>query len=351
MRIQASVLKKFYSSLLKAVGTSVEEADIIADVLIDADLHGLETHGALRVPAYIRLAKEGALDASSKSTLAWNKGAVSLIDGSNSWGQPAALMAVKEVIKNAKTSFVGVAGVRNSNHIGVCSYYARILAHSGFVSFITTNSPPAIPPWGGSEAVLGTNPICFGAPTSDGKAVITDMATSVVSKGKILLAIERGESIPKGWALDENGKPTTSPKEALKGTILPVGGPKGYGLSLFVDIFSGVLTGAGVGQQLNSMYDDMLNPSGVGTFIFAINTEVFGRNQVNIKMDELISMVLDSKLAEGFQEISLPGQNSSKIKDERKEKGIPINQLTFNKLNKVAQDLGVKILSQNKERE
>ncbi|GAB7054641.1 MULTISPECIES: Ldh family oxidoreductase [unclassified Paenibacillus] len=341
MIIKAQVLRNFYASLLRAVGTSSEDAEITSDALIDADLHGLETHGALRIPPYIRIAREGVLDASGKPALEWRKGAVSLINGNNGWGQPAAFMAVNEVISHAKTHFVGAAGIKNTNHIGTCSYYAKMLARAGLVGFVTTNSPPNMPPWGGSEPILGTNPICFSAPTPDGKVIVIDMATSVVAKGKILLAAERGESIPEGWALDKNGKPTTSPKEALEGSQLPVGGPKGYGLALFAEIFSGVLTGANIGTNLHSMYDKILNPSGVGAFMFAIDISPFGIEQVNAKMEQLIGMVLGSELAEGYQRIYLPGENSSEIAEERKVKGIPMSPSILEKMNQVAQELGV----------
>ncbi len=341
MIIQAQVLRDFYVSLLRAVGTPQEEAIITSDALIEADLQGLETHGALRLPPYVRLALEGVLLASNKPTIEWQKGAISLINGNNSWGQPAALMAVQEVMKNAKEHYVGAAGIKNANHIGMCAYYARILAKAGFVSFVTTNSPPSMPPTGGTEPILGTNPICFSAPASDGKVIVVDMATSVVAKGKILLAAELGEPIPEGWAVDKNGKPTTSPKEALEGYLLPVGGPKGYGLALFADIFSGVLTGASVGTNVHSMFVKDLRPAGVGAFMFAIDVTAFGTDQVKDRMQELIDMVLGAKLAEGNNRIYLPGEIQSLTAEERKIKGISVSLPILENLNMVAQDLGI----------
>ena len=345
MIVQVEVLREFYVNILRAVGTMPEEAEITSYALIDSDLHGLETHGAFRIPGYIRLVQEGVLQAESKPVVEWKKGALSLINGKNGWGQPAALMAVNEVINNAKDHFVGAAGIRNTNHIGTCAYYAKKLANAGLVGFVTTNSPPNMPPWGGRDPILGTNPICFSAPAPEGKSIVVDMATSVVAKGKILLAAERGESIPEGWALDKSGRPTKDPKAALAGSLLPVGGPKGYGLALFADIFSGVLTGASVATNLHSMYDKNLSQAGIGAFMFAIDTSAFGTDQVNARMEELISIVLGADLAEGNARIYLPGERSSQIATERQVSGIPISPPVFEKINKIAFELGVSPLS------
>ncbi|MCF8565576.1 Ldh family oxidoreductase [Alicyclobacillus tolerans] len=341
MGIEVNVLKHFYLKVLAAVGTPVMEAGVTADALVDADLHGLETHGAMRIPAYVRMAREGVLQPDQKPALEWHKGALSLVNGNNTWGQLAALSAVQEVVKNAKTHFVGAAGVFNTNHIGTCAYYARMLAREGLVSFVTTNSPPNMPPWGGSEPVLGTNPICFSAPAPEGQVIVVDMATSVVAKGKILLAAQREEAIPEGWALNKAGQPTTDPNEALQGYQLPVGGPKGYGLALFADIFSGVLTGANVGTQLRSMYAKELSPAGIGAFMFAVDVSAFGTDAVNARMEQLIQMVLGAELAQGYEQIYLPGQISDQMAAQRARTGIPISPQVLDNLNNLAQELGV----------
>lgn len=341
MRIKANTLRDFYVTLLQAVNTLPEEAGITADALIDADLHGLETHGALRIPSYIKVAKEGRLVASNTPFIEWSKKAISLVDGNNGWGQPAAVMAVREVINNAKLHGVGAVSIKNTNHIGTCGYYARMIAENGFVGFVTTNSSPNMPPWGGSEPVLGTNPICFSAPSPGGDIIVVDMATSVVAKGKILLAAEKGESIPEGWALDKDGRTTTDPKAALEGYLLPVGGPKGYGLALFADIFSGVLSGANFGNKICGMLGKGKDPTGVGAFMWAIDIELFGEEGFYERMGELISMVTGAKLAEGVHNIYLPGQIEKQTAEERSLKGISLNTAIFKNLNMVAQGLGV----------
>ncbi|SFM31777.1 Ldh family oxidoreductase [Pelosinus propionicus] len=341
MRIKVNTLREFYITVLEAVNTPPEEAGITADALIDADLHGLETHGALRIPSYIKAAKAGRLEAFHSPFIEWNKKAVSLVDGNNGWGQPGAVMAVREVINNAKSHGVGAIAIKNTNHIGACGYYARMIAENGLAGFVTTNSSPNMPPWGGKEPVLGTNPICFSAPSPGGNLVVADMATSVVAKGKILLAAEKGEPIPEGWALDKNGRTTTDPKKALEGSLLPVGGPKGYGLALFADIFSGVLSGANFGNKICGMLGTSAEPVGVGAFMWAIDIELFGAEGFYERIGELISMVTGSKLSDGIQRIYLPGEIENQTAKERSLIGVSISTSIVKNLNTVAQELGV----------
>jgi LDH2 family malate/lactate/ureidoglycolate dehydrogenase len=334
-------LRGFYYRVLLALGTGTEEASIAADALVDADLRGIDTHGALRIPAYVRIAREKSLDATAKPRVEWRKGALSLINGNNGWGHPAARLAVYEVITNAKNSCIGAAGVYNSNHIGTCAFYARMLARAGLVGFVTTNAPSAMAPTGAAEAVLGTNPICFGAPASGGRIVVVDMATSVVARGKIRLAAERGQTIPDSWATDKDGHPTTDPKAALGGYLLPVGGPKGYGLALFADIFSGVLTGSKSAKDLSTIYAQKLEKSGVGAFVFGIDTAAFGASNVNARMDNLIKMVVGAKRAKGIEKIYLPGEIEDCAAEKRKQEGIPVGASVLAKLNQVAVELGI----------
>jgi len=344
MKIAANTLRNFYVTLLQAVNTPPEEAGMTADALIDADLHGLDTHGALRISPYMKVAKEGRLEPSNIPSLQWNKKAISLVNGNNGWGQPAAVMAVREVINNAKLHGVGAVSIKNTNHIGTCGYYARTIAKNGLLGFVTTNSAPNMPPWGGSEPILGTNPICFSAPAPGGNIVVVDMATSVVAKGKIMLAAAKGESIPEGWALDKNGHTTADPKAALEGYLLPLGGPKGYGLSLFADIFSGVLSGANFGTKVRGMLGENTLPAGVGAFMWAIDIELFGEEDFYERMAELIGMITGAKLAEGIDKIYLPGEIEKRTAEERNRSGIPMSDTILKKLNTVARELGVSTL-------
>ncbi len=345
MRIAAAALRTFYYDLLRTVNTPEEEAGITADALIDADLRGLDTHGALRIPLYLKAAKRGMLQAANKPIVEWRKKAVSLVNGNNGWGQPTALMAVQEVISNAGLHGVGAAGINNTNHIGTCAYYARILAGRGLMSFVTTNSAPNMPPWGGSEPILGTNPICFSAPAPDGKTIVIDMATSVVAKGKIMLASEKGETIPAGWALDKDGRNTTDSKAALQGSMLPLGGPKGSGLALFSDIFCGVLSGANYGKNIKTMLGNNTDTAGVGAFIWAIEIDLFGEADFYSRMADLISMVTGAKLGEGFEKIFLPGEIEEETARERLANGIPVSSPVLHNLNKAAQEFGISPLS------
>jgi LDH2 family malate/lactate/ureidoglycolate dehydrogenase len=324
------------------VDTGPDEAAITADVLIDADLRGLETHGSRRIPDYLKAAKRKLLQPANKPFVEWQKKAVSLVDGNNGWGQPSVVMAVHEVIKNAGLHGVGAAGVKNTNHIGTCAYYARLLAQKGLIGFVTTNTAPNLPPWGGSEAILGTNPICFSAPAPDGKIIVLDMATTVVAKGKIMLAAEKGETIPAGWALDKNGRSTTDPRAVMEGGLmLPLGGPKGSGLALFTDIFCGVLSGANFGKNVHTMLGTNTITAGVGAFVWAIEIDLFGEADFYSRMAALISMVTGATLAEGFDKIFLPGEIEDDKARDRLVNGIPISEPLLNNLNQLALELDV----------
>ena len=345
MRIESAALKTFYYDLLRTVKTPEEEATITANALVDADLRGLETHGALRIPHYLNASKRNMLQAANKPFVEWRNKAVSLVNGNNGWGQPAAMMAVNEVITNAGLHGVAAAGINNTNHIGTCAYYARILAGRGLVSFVTTNAAPNMPPWGGSEPILGTNPICFSAPAPGGKAIVLDMATSVVAKGKIMLASEKGEDIPTGWALDKDGRNTTDSNAALQGSMLPLGGPKGSGLALFSDIFCGILSGANYGKNVKAMLGNNTSTAGVGAFMWAIEIDLFGEADVYRRMADLISMVTGAKLAEGFDKIFLPGEIEDETAKERLANGIPVSAPVLLNLNRIAEEFGVAPLS------
>ena len=341
MRIDHHALRDFYHRILQAVGTPPEEAAMVADGLIDADLHGIDSHGAIRIPSYIKVAREGRIRAASRPTLAWEKNSVALIDGHHGWGQPAAMFAAREVERLAKQFGTAAVSIKNTNHIGTLGYYGRALAAQGLFSFLTTNAAAYMAPWGGREPVLGTNPICLSIPRADGRAIVVDMANSVVAHGKIMLAKEKGQSIPANWALDKMGRSTTDPAAALEGSFLPIGGPKGYGLALFADILSAVLSGANSGKNVGSIVKPGTEPSGVGAFMFAIDLSPFGRDGIDARLAALVSMVTGAELAEGIDRIYLPGEIEWETAQERAANGIPISDAVLKNLRAVASEMKV----------
>ena len=211
-------------------------------------------------------------------------------------------------------------------------------------AFAYSNAPPTMAPWGGVDPYVGTNPYAFGVPAGGHPPIILDMATSIVARGKIILAAERGESIPEGWAIDKHGNQTTDAQEALQGSVLPFGGPKGCGLSLMIDIMAGALTGAGFGPRVNSLYDNFDEPQDVGAFFQLIDIGQFADPAAfKANIDRMIEEIKSSHRAEGTEEIFLPAEIEFRMEQERKVSGIPVGAETVAELREVARSCDVDI--------
>lgn len=230
--------------LLKC-GVDEDSIEIIQRTIRFANRRGVATHGVGRLPLYVRKIRSGTLNPVNCMEQISSGGAVAVYDAHNGFGQVAAEQAMKDCMERAGASGIAAVGVRNSNNFGMAGYFGEMAAGQGMAAIIFANAAPAIAPTGGVKPLLGTNPLCYAFPGSDTQPpVILDMATSVAARGKIRLAAKNGEKIPMDWAIDKNGNPTDNPEEALAGALLPLGGYKGYGLALFVDLFAGLLTGS-----------------------------------------------------------------------------------------------------------
>ncbi|MCX7779514.1 MAG: Ldh family oxidoreductase, partial [Negativicutes bacterium] len=242
-------------ALIKA-NVPAEDAAIVADNLIRADLQGISSHGISRFPVYFRRVSKGLVNPRPDIKVTAVCPAAIAVDGDNGFGAVVMTRALAESIKAAACFGIAVAGVRRSNHFGTAGYYCDLAAEQGYISMLVTNGPPALPPWGGKEAYFGTNPIAFGLPRPERPHIIVDLATSIVARGKIIEAAREGKPIPDTWALDKDGNPTTDARKAMEGVILPMAGPKGYALSLAVEHLAGVFTGAGFGRDVAWQYGD-----------------------------------------------------------------------------------------------
>jgi LDH2 family malate/lactate/ureidoglycolate dehydrogenase len=243
----------------------------------------------------------------------------------------------------AKAKAVGTCSVavRNSNHVGALGYYAEIAARENMAIFLTSNAAPLMAPWGGVTPSLGTNPICFGFPSED-HPVIVDLATSASARGKIFVAVQKGTKIAEGVALNKNGEPTTDAKEAMEGILLPLGGPKGYGLALTADIMGGILSGSNFGQNVPSLHGDFNHIQDIGHFAVIMNIEDFiPLEEFQAKMRESRVQLKGSKPAQGFSEIFLPGEIQANILNERQNTGAVIALGTWNILQDWAKKLGL----------
>ncbi len=335
-------LQQFCIKLLSKMDVSLEDAEIVADNLVSADLRGIASHGVSRLPIYLKRIDMGLVNP-RPALKTVNASKVSLlIDGDNGLGQVAGAKAMEYAIAITREHGMAAVGVRNTNHIGIGAYYAMKAVREDMIGFCLTNASAFMAPWGGVKPLLGTNPIAIAIPAGNYPPVVLDMATSVVARGKILLAAKKGEKIPLGWALDRTGKPTEDSNEGVLGTVMPLGGPKGYGLSLVVDILSGVLTGACFGGHIPSMTEDFSTKLDEGIFLGALKVDGFlDVPAFKQRIDQLISEIKSSPPAHGVEEIFLPGEIEHRNALHRKQNGIPVSDEIRHELNIWAKNVGL----------
>jgi LDH2 family malate/lactate/ureidoglycolate dehydrogenase len=341
VRAKAEDLFDFCLDVLKHAEVKEDDAKIIAENLVMANLRGVDSHGVARLMTYVERVTKGLIDPRGPIEVVREYGDTALIDAHNNFGQIAAMRATHLAAEKARRFGVSFVGVRNSNHFGMAAYYALKLTDQKLIGIVSSNGPPAIAPWGGKTPMLGTNPICVGFPADKNDSIILDMATSIVARGKIRLAALKKEKIPEGWAFDEEGNPTSDPKAALKGSLAPIAGPKGYGLALSLDIICGLLTGSKFLQDVKAL-DDFSGTSGTGCFIQAINIEAFVSYQQYLRnVMQYVKEIKDSPKKIGANEIFLPGEIERKELENRSKLGIPLNQEVLNELRKLAKKFGV----------
>ena len=246
------------------------------------------------------------------------------LDGQNGYGFVVATHAMADAIETARTYGIGIVAVRRSTHFGMAAAYVLQAIEAGMMSMVFSNASRAMPPWGGREALLGTSPFAAGAPGGNLPPFVLDMAPSVAARGKIRKAERRGEKIPLGYALDKDGKPTTDPTAAMAGVVLPVGGPKGSGLAMMMDIFAGVFSGSAFAGDVGDQQKVLDRSQNVGHFILAMKPDLFvSETEFKARMDTLAGRVRAAPLAAGFDEILLPGEPEAREAERRRASGIP----------------------------
>ena len=272
-RFEASALRGYCVSVLTASGVERSCAEAVADALIDAELTGVSTHGVSRLAVYMQRMDAGVMSRENNIRIVRESTSTLVVDAGNSLGAAAAKFAMERCIAKAKETGCCFASVHSSNHFGTAAYYTRLAAAQDMIGFACTNLKGKIAPFGSAEPYMGTNPISVAAP-SDDLPVVLDMAPSVVALGKLILAQKLGKSIPEGWALDKDGRPTTDPAAGRAGSLVPIGGAKGSGLAIMVDVLCGILSGGPYGPHLHDLYV-MDEPQGVSHFLGAIDIAHF----------------------------------------------------------------------------
>lgn len=342
--ISSYKLENLIVDTLKKLEIEEDHARIIAEVLVEADLRGIESHGAARLPIYVRRAKAGLINKKPEIRVVSESANMALIDADNGFGHVAGKFAMKKCINKAKENDIAIVGVKNTNHFGIGAYYAMIALQEDLIGFVATNTSPLMAPFGGCTALLGTNPFSVAIPAGEEAPIVLDMATSLVPRGKIEVYQRKGQKIPLDWAIDEEGNPTDDAERALKGTLLPVGGPKGYGMAVVIDILAGLMMGAAYSAGVGSLFGDFSKPQNIGNVMVAINIERFMPvEEFKSKVDDYIKTIKQSKKAEGVNEIYLPGEIEYRRTIERKEKGIPLSDEIIKELDVLVKSVDLSI--------
>lgn len=338
------ILLKYCGDIFESAGMKEEDAVRVADNLVFADCCGMESHGVIRVPAYVKRLKDQGTVAKAEITIEKNDETTALINGNNAMGQVVSYKAMKLCIEKAKKNGVAFVGVKGSNHFGMASYYSEMALEEDMIGMVFT-SPAAhlMAPTGGIEPILDNNPFSFAVPAGKELPVVLDMATSVVARGKIGVALNKREKIPKDWAMTIDGKPTEDPSEAFNGILLPVGGYKGYGLTVIVGILSAVLTGASIlSRDVKDFYEDTDKKQNIGHLFGCIRIDRFIDPQLfKNHMDEMIREIKNCKKAPGVEKILLPGEREFCNRAYNRAHGIPLAKNTYRNLVEVGSTYGL----------
>lgn len=341
-RIQRVLLEQSASKVLQAVGVPKPQADTVARVLLFADQRGIESHGISKLPIYVKRIQDGGVDPEANPTVMGGKGAVVRIDGKNALGPVAGVFGMEKALEAAKTHGIGLSSVRNSNHFGVTAYYSMMALPHGMIGFAFSNANPTVAPWGGKQAMVGTSPLSVAIPSASGMPFVIDMATTTVARGKIILYARNKKPLPPGWALDSEGKETTDPEVALKGLLTPLGGAKGSGLALVIDILCGMLSGSKYLTEVGHLYTGTDKPQGIGHLFLALEIDAFlPRKQFLEEMDRYIEKIHSCPRAEGVEQIYVPGEIEYLAMRRTEMEGVEVSSVTLEELARTAEAVGL----------
>jgi len=337
MKISAKNEKKLVETILTKIGLKKEYAEIVADATLDADLKGFTSHGIGRFHQYIKGIEAGNINIDGELEIVKETPAIALVNGNSIFGQVVAYKSMELAIKKAKELGIGAVGTHNSNHFGATGYYPDLASKEGLIGMAFANTEPAIAPLGGKEPILGTNPIAISVPGEE-TYIAVDMATSATARGKLLEAQRKGEKIPEGMALDEDGNPTTDPNEALKGSILPFGAHKGYGLAFMIEILTGPLVGAAFGKSVTGTANHC-DKCTKGDLFIAIDPDKFVgidefKNGTESFVDEIRSSTPDT---------IIPGDIETNRINTNKQEGIKIDQKLYDNLAEICNNLDINL--------
>lgn len=346
-RFQSRDLESFVARALTAVGLPASDAEQVAQLMILADLRGSDGHGIFRLPQYIRRIKAGGMNLRPNIHVVQETDATALVDGDNGMGHLVMRFATGVAIEKAGRSGIGWVGVQRSNHAGPAALYAMMaLEHDMIGIYLAVGSANHMPPWGGVELLLSTNPIAFAIPASEEPPIVLDIATSVAAYGKVKTKAQRGEQMPEGWMITAFGQPLTDPKRTEEGFLLPIGGYKGYGLALIFGLLAGTLNGAAFGRDVIDFNKDDKTPTNTGQIIVALDISRFSPVETFKRtVDAVIRDMKNSKKMPGVERIRVPGEQSHATWLELSAVGVPMNETLFKDLQRLGGELAIEGLS------
>ena len=342
-RVAAAALATFIKRAFEAAGLRSEDADVVANLMVEADLRGSDTHGVIRLPLYLRRLKAGGIKARPDIRIVRERPATALVDGDNGIGHLVMRFAAMTAIEKAKGAGVGWVGARMSNHAGPAALYAMMpLAHDMIGLYLAVGSNNHLPPWGSTENLLGTNPIAIAVPAEEEPPIVLDMAPTVAAFGKVRLKMQRGEEMPVGWMIGRDGKPLTDPKRAEQGLLLPIGDYKGYGLSLMTGLLAGTLNQAAFGRDVVDFVKEQGKATNTGHAIVAVSVEAFAPAAAfKRQVDAAIRAMRGAQRLPGVERIWLPGEQSHRKRQDRAQNGIPMPKPLRESLETAARELGI----------
>lgn len=342
--VSADRLRRFCAAALERVGVPQKDAGMVADNLVDADLRGIDTHGIVRLPNYIARVRAGGIAANAPVTVVSDSSSIVVLDAHDGFGQVAGTRAMRLAIDRAGEHGIAAVAVRNSNHLGTLAYYARMAVGHEMVGLAVSGAAPGIAPWGGAEPLLGSNPWSIAFPVRGHAPLVVDMANGVVIAGKIRAAAERGDPIPRGWALDRDGLPTEDARAAAAGSVFPFGGAKGAALTLALEVLASVLTGAAYSTQIPEL-SQTERPQRLGHFFLALRVDRFlPVEEFHDRLGDLLNCLEHSRVAAGRDRIRIPGVRGESAMAEHLAHGIPIPPRLLDQLARLADDLGIEHL-------
>lgn len=341
--IPVEALRDFVARALTARGVPDADAAKVAGLMVEADIYGYGTHGVFRLRQYLARLAGGGCNPTPTLSVAHETVATAVIDGDNGLGHLAMAAARDLAIDKARTAGIGWVGVRRGNHAGPLALYVRPQAEAGLLGMAAAvGSANHVPPYGGTDLLLGTNPIAFSAPADGPDPFVFDMATTVAAMGKIKTFLQQGQPMPEGWMVGRDGKPLTDPARKSEGFLLPIGGPKGFGLSVAIGLMAGVLNGAAFGSNVVDFTQDTTSPTNTGQFVMALDPRAFGIGDDFAKeAARVFAEMRASPPLPGHDPVRLPGDGKTAMAEARRKNGLTLNPALRKDLNALAADCGI----------